>query len=248
MATYQVRGILLRHADTRDVDRLISLYSSEQGKIVVIARGLRKISSKLAGSLEPLSEAQVSIVQGARIDTVIGVEPLQTFRRLRTDPERLAVAQYCTALVDTLTRERQRDHRIYQLVLTILQTLNDTEALAVRQLLMIRWYCIWRLMQYLGHQPELRQCLQCRQSLSAASCHFSPRRGGMVHTAHHERGSLSVSVSSLKLLRYIYDHTLAECLAVTFRTPVAQELEPIAITYLQHIAEGDFSFAPFITD
>ncbi len=248
MATYQVRGILLRHADTRDVDRLINLYSSEQGKIVVIARGLRKISSKLAGSLEPLSEAQVSIAQGARIDTVIGVEPLQMFRRLRTDPERLAVAQYCAALVDTLTRERQRDHRVYELLLTILQTLDASRELTIRQLLTIRWYCIWRLMEYLGHQPELRQCLQCRQPLSAASCHFSPGRGGMVHATHHERGGLLVSVSSLKLLRYIYDHTLDECLVVTFGTSVAKELEPIAVHYLGHIAEGDFSFAPFITD
>lgn len=247
MATYQVRAIILRHADTREADRLLTLYSYEVGKIVVIARGLRKISSKLAGSLEPLTEAQMSIAQGARLDTVIGVEALQTYRGVRQQEARIAVATYCMALADGLTRERQRDQRIYQLLSEILSVLDRSAALSTRELLMVRWYYIWRLLGLLGHQPELRQCVSCHQPLSATECRLSVIHGGMVHAAHGYSSDRSVTLTSLKLLRYIYQHDLPACLGVTFTTPVAQVMEPLTIAYLNHHAENDYSFAPFIT-
>ena len=42
----RVHAIILRHADWGEADRLVTLYTREQGKMRAIAKGARKITSR----------------------------------------------------------------------------------------------------------------------------------------------------------------------------------------------------------
>ncbi len=50
--TRLVKGIILRKQDYRESDRLFVIYTDELGKISAVAKGARKIKSKMAGHLE----------------------------------------------------------------------------------------------------------------------------------------------------------------------------------------------------
>ena len=48
-----MQAIVLSRRDFREFDQMISLYTREQGKLELLARGLKKVTSKNAAHLEP---------------------------------------------------------------------------------------------------------------------------------------------------------------------------------------------------
>ena len=111
MGSFLVHGIILQHNNFREVDRLLTVYTEEMGKLQVIARGARKISSKMAGSLEPLLEVQMMFVHGRYNNTVTSVEVLNSWQPLKTDVDKVQFANYISMILDRSTRDQQRDGR-----------------------------------------------------------------------------------------------------------------------------------------
>ena len=62
--TYTTTAIILKRRDYQENDRLFCLYARDYGKIDVLAKGTKKISSKLNPYLEPFYLVKVMIAKG----------------------------------------------------------------------------------------------------------------------------------------------------------------------------------------
>ncbi len=49
---YRTQGIILKKEDRGEADRLFTIYTKDFGKLELLAKGERKIKSKLRGGLE----------------------------------------------------------------------------------------------------------------------------------------------------------------------------------------------------
>jgi len=127
MSTYFTRGLILKHQDYREADRLVTIYSQEHGKITVLARGSRKISSKLAGSLEPFLLADFMIARGRHFDTIAAVEIIKNYSKLKQNLDKIFLAKYLSIVVSNSTKGRQHDPRVFELIKEIFFWL-DAEA------------------------------------------------------------------------------------------------------------------------
>ncbi len=56
---YRYTAIVLGKKEVGETDRLYTFYTREQGKVRVVAKGVRKPEAKLAGQLENLSSVLV---------------------------------------------------------------------------------------------------------------------------------------------------------------------------------------------
>ena len=70
MGTYKTRGIIIKRSNYSEADRILTIYTEKLGKIRVNAKGIRKIKSKLAGSLEPFCLTDFVIAEGRNLDIV----------------------------------------------------------------------------------------------------------------------------------------------------------------------------------
>ena len=59
--SYRAQGIVLRHVEVGEADRILTLYTLEYGKVQAIAKGVRKLRSRKAGHLEPFSRVELRI-------------------------------------------------------------------------------------------------------------------------------------------------------------------------------------------
>ena len=74
MKQLQTEGIVLSRTDYGEADRIINILTPEQGKIALMARGVRKPKSKLAGGIELFSISDISYIKGkGEIGTLISV-------------------------------------------------------------------------------------------------------------------------------------------------------------------------------
>ena len=88
--TYQDKAITLKRIDIKEADRLFVFYTKEHGKVEAVARGVKKINSKMAGHLEPLGIVDLMIARGKSIDQVAGAArrgPASTGARATAAPE-----------------------------------------------------------------------------------------------------------------------------------------------------------------
>src|SRR5512136_990856 len=105
--SFRVEAVVLRHADWGEADRILTLYSREQGKIRAIAKGARKIRSRKAGHLEPFTYITVQLAKSRDMPIVTQVETLEAYLPLREDLVRTGYTAYVVELLDRLTYDEE---------------------------------------------------------------------------------------------------------------------------------------------
>ena len=91
-ADLRTQAIVLRRTNYGESDRILNLLTPE-GKVSVIARGVRKEKSRLAGSIELFSVADVVIHKGhSDLGILTSAKMLRFYQGLLSDVERLELA------------------------------------------------------------------------------------------------------------------------------------------------------------
>lgn len=75
---YTTRGLVLSEVPRREADRLYTILTEEFGLVRATAAGVRKIASKLKGSLEPYSFTKVSLVKGKDMWRITSTELIES--------------------------------------------------------------------------------------------------------------------------------------------------------------------------
>ena len=88
----RTRAIVLRRTNYGESDRILNLITPE-GKVAVLARGVRKSKSRLAGGIELFSVADVVIHQGrSTLSTLTSAKMLSFYSNLLADVSKLELA------------------------------------------------------------------------------------------------------------------------------------------------------------
>ena len=177
---YRTEGIVLREMDYGEADRILTILTPER-KLSVIAKGIRRATSRKAGHLGLFAHANLLIARGRNLDIVTQAESIEEFEGLRQDLLRFTYACYAAELVDRLAQEEEGSAELYRLMLDGLRWFSTVDDLR----LWMRYFEL-RLLRYAGYEPELFICTQCQQPIEARPNAFSAAEGGMVcaHCGH----------------------------------------------------------------
>ena len=196
---YVTDGIVLSRFDLGEADRVLTLITPEHGKIRIIAKGVRRTTSRLGGSLEPFAELNVALARGRTFDVVTEVRVGHAWLKLRDNLESAATAWYIAELADRSLEERHEAEPLYALLRRAYELLDAGMAPGR----VARWYEM-HLADELGQRPEVDRCVECDRMLEATgSFRWVPPLGGVLCTRcpgpPADRASLSLD--ALKLLK-----------------------------------------------
>ena len=169
-------AIVLERRDFREFDQIITLLTLEQGKITVLARGLKKITAKNASALEPSSLIEVEIVPGKEIAHLIKSQVIEIFASLRHDLKKIAHASTVLRLVDRLIKGEEPDARIFELVRSFLFFIESSSAPAPGTIAGL----VLKLVSELGFTPILDRCVLCGVPLPPQATYVFDLGGGGV--------------------------------------------------------------------
>ncbi|MDD2497906.1 MAG: DNA repair protein RecO, partial [Desulfitobacteriaceae bacterium] len=171
---YSVEALILRARDYGEADKILTLYTREQGKVSAIAKGVRKPKSRLRGGVQPFSHSRVLLYRGPSLDTVTQAEAVQAFAPLREDLTFLSYASYLVELLECAVPEREPHEGIFRLAVNCLELFPEGDPELVARLFEMR------LIYYLGYQPYLIGCMKCGGTLEAGPFYLDPGIGGLV--------------------------------------------------------------------
>ncbi|MFH1474342.1 MAG: DNA repair protein RecO, partial [Chloroflexota bacterium] len=103
---YVTDAIVLSRFDYGEADRILTLLTPGLGKIKAIAKGIRRPTSRIGGSLEPLAELRLQLARGRTFDVVTQVTMLHAWLGLHDRLEVTATAWYCGELLERSLEER----------------------------------------------------------------------------------------------------------------------------------------------
>lgn len=236
---YRYTAIVLRKKEVGETDRLYTLYTKEQGKIRVVARGVRKPEAKLAGQLENLSEVAVTVVKGRGTGKIAGALLENIFPHVRTDYEILRRVLQAVSWFERLVDVDEPDPELFQHLreyIALADGLAEEEKILEFRLLTQAF--LFQVFARLGYQIETGVSALSGERLRAGERHFfSPKAGGMLTEAEAplERQAFAIHEHTIKLLRLFLQNRLSACLRVKVDENDLRDLELVSKRHFQWI-------------
>lgn len=204
---YKYHGIILGKIDIAETDRVYAIYTEEAGKIRIIAKGVRKPNAKLAGSLEPLTYAEIFAARGQGLGKITGAIPVENFSAVKADFELLSRILRVFKILQKTISEEEKDEKFFRLLLEYLETMEKlAEAEEDRKIQKAEILTLGFLVKFLdqmGYRIEVRQCVKCGEKLQPQGNFFSASLGGIIcsRCAPKEQNKINAGAESIKLLR-----------------------------------------------
>lgn len=134
MAVYKTRGVIIRSKPFEEAAKLVTVFTNDFGKVFAIAKGAKRPTSKFGGRLEPFSYLELSLARGRNLDILSQCETIESFKEVRKDHDRMKSAIYMLKVIDRSTVERQKNEKLFKLLVLSIMKLNAGEDIARTEL------------------------------------------------------------------------------------------------------------------
>lgn len=249
---YRSLGLILKKEDRGETDQLFTIYTKNFGKLEILGKAVRKISSKLKPGAEVFYLSEIEFIQGKAYKTLTDTILIDKFENLRKDYnpptassrsagplKRLRVANKISEILDNLIKGQERDEKIWQLLIEIFIKLNSPSLIA-DHLLLIYYYFLWNILSILGYHPELYNCAICQKKITPEKIYFSLKEGGIIcqNCFKKDQNTKEVKPEIVKILRIILKKNWKLLFKIKIEPEYLKSLRLISENYLSSIFEA----------
>jgi DNA repair protein RecO (recombination protein O) len=219
------QGIILSRTDFGEADRIITMLTPDQGKLRLVARGVRKMKSKLAGGIELFSISHITYIKGrGDLDTLISTRLERHYEHIVRDINRTMLGYELIKILNKAT-EDEPEPEYFDLLHQSFEALDD----ATIDLALVRLWFAMQLVRLGGHTPNLMTDTAGERLSAERSYSFS---FDDMAFAPSERGSFTANL--IKFMRLGFDGHHAKTLSqVQGSSGLAEAAMPLVQTMLQ---------------
>src|SRR5262245_22336536 len=227
---YRTDALILRRADFGEADRLLTVYTPARGKLRLLAKGVRKITSRKAGHVELFMLTNMLVAQGRTWDIISQAEIVESYRDLREDLDKTSHAYYLAELIDRFTEEHDPNAPLFELLALTLAHLNY-----LADSFMVLRYFEMHLLSLTGFQPQLHFCVACQEALQPVdNNYFHLVDGGVLCPTHGESrpNAEIIPLAVLKVLRFLQTEPWEKVVKLQLTPNTRQRVETLLLDYI----------------
>lgn len=206
--------IIRENNNIGESDRFVTALTRDLGVIRASARGAREMKSRHASATQLLSYSRLTIHRGRDKYIIEDAKPVEVFFALRSDIQKLALAQYFCELASVLCPAEEPAEDFLRLMLNALYFLANDK----RSPKLIKSVLELRMLGLAGFMPDLLACSSCG-AYESEPVWFYPREGTLLCEACHSRspnsGGMPLSSNVLSAMRHIVYADFAHCFSFT---------------------------------
>ena len=173
--TFYTSAIILKRNAWKENDSKVIVYSLEKGKLELVARGTKKILSKLASHLEPITLSDLMVIKGRQVDYVGTAISEENFQSIKSNLDKIFLVGEVINLFDSLVKDQEKDPQLFYLLrdfLFLANSKNKTEQLSLAFKI--------KLIAVLGYAPNFDDCIVCGGKSISENSVFDFAKGGVV--------------------------------------------------------------------
>jgi DNA repair protein RecO (recombination protein O) len=245
MPEHTTHAVILDLKDYGEIDRIITFYTSDFGKVKGIAKGAKKSQKRFGAATDLFSHVHLSFFtkETSGLVRLNHCKLLQAFPHIQNDIVRIGFGSYVAELINEMTAERVLHRELFEILVklfSILDTVPPKEDY-------IRIFEM-RLLDTLGYRPCLNNCVECRKELKKGlHLRFSIARGGVICSscACGEKNLFPVSLGTLKLLEKASSLHCDKIQRLIFSSQALEESREIMPRFIEHHIEKELKTLKF---
>lgn len=214
---------MLRSIRYGESDRILHLFTKEQGRIGAIAKGARKTRSRFGARLEPFCQVDLQLHQGrGDLATVTAADLVRSHQSLALDTYRLGIGQIALEAMLRLFVEHDASPEAFHALVRFLDVLEDDagdrapapslDPLVLSFQLKLLWLA--------GYLPHLAGCAACGDNGPLVA--FSAAAGGAVCEGCGS-DDIVITADGFLGMRALLERSLAEARSAGLTTSAARE-------------------------
>jgi DNA repair protein RecO (recombination protein O) len=127
----KTKAIILKRINYKDSDKLITLYSEKIGKITVLAKGFKNITSRKKSHLELFNLSEIFLVKGRYWHIVTQAETIKPFSNIRGSLQVMYYSFYITEIFNKIIPEEEPNLKLFEFLKATLNSLNDFQDISI---------------------------------------------------------------------------------------------------------------------
>lgn len=240
---YRAEGIVLKGSNFGEADRILTIFTREEGKVSSIARGAKKVKSTMRAGTQILCRSDFSFYRGrGSLDTITQCQIIESYPQLRNDLGRYSFALYLAEICDTFLPLHNPENSVYLLLTTGLYLLEGEDPLLVLCFLQIK------LLNLAGFKPDLDFCSGCKDKLGADV--FVSGASGIFCSdcAADKENKFKLSKGALNLWQYLTRANLRVLKKIKVNSALKRELFYALKIYWEFVLEKHLKTSDFIVE
>jgi DNA repair protein RecO (recombination protein O) len=244
MGYIKTKGIILREVNTGEADKIVTVFSRNQGKLTGSAKGARRPKNKLAAGTQFLCYSDFVLFKGKDMYSISSCDIIEPFYEIRNDIFKLTYTAHMVDLISDVIQENQPSSRVLQLFLNTLHLLSKTDK---QPELLIRIFEI-RFLTILGYAPYVKDCAECGSCDPESRHYFSFKKCGVIceECKIKDPNAMDISNGTVNALRHIVYAKLENLFSFELSPFVLNELGRITKRYLKERLERDYTKLDFL--
>ena len=240
----KTKGIVVKRMNYGEADRILTILTVDHGKIKAIAKGSRKILSKLGGSLEPFCLVDFMFHEGRNFYIVTAAAVISHFEKIHTDIDKTAKAFYIGELLDKFLEEKQNHPEVFELFKKYLQELESAD-----DPILIPVFSA-KILEAVGFKPEVAECLHCRAKLLPVQNYWDDVEGGVICQTCHDKFGHGGKISNdvIKILRLIFSQKFSVGSKINIAPSYKKQTAEVLENYVEGIVEKELKSKKFMKD
>ena len=97
---YVTDAINLKSYNLNDADKIILMYSKENGLLRGVAKGIKKPKSKLGARMDLLVANTLQLIKGHSLDTIVQAQTINSFSESKKDIDKIMLSSYISELMN----------------------------------------------------------------------------------------------------------------------------------------------------
>ncbi|MEA3249164.1 MAG: DNA repair protein RecO [Patescibacteria group bacterium] len=237
MPTYRDKGIVLRARPLREDDRHYIVFTEGHGKVSLLAKGMRKIRSKMSPHMAAFGVVDLMVARGKRMDRLAGASLMNASRGVMDSLEKTALVQSFMLAVDALTKYELSEFRIFALLSEFMEVIEKSGSTEKDYRNMVFDTAMVKLLDILGLGLEVDVCVSCRQPFGPDGNGLDTMKGGVECAGCRTDYSHPIGGGTVKTLRFMRSEPLRYSLMLrmdeTTRRQVAYIVEVLLTSHLE---------------
>ncbi|MBR1776387.1 DNA repair protein RecO [bacterium] len=179
MNNYVTEAINLKSYSLNDADKIVVMYSKDNGLIKGVAKGIKKPKSKLGARMDLLVANTLQLLKGRSMDTILQAQTINHFRKTRENMDKLMISSYVSEVVMNFGEgSESASKEIYELLYKALSRISDSNDKKGMLIAAIKFQL--KILLIMGFCVELDTCLCCGERILNEDMYFSTTMGGAI--------------------------------------------------------------------
>ena len=230
----KTHGFVLNTIPFKESSMFVSLLTKQNGKVKLVAKGVRRPKSRLCGAMERFSLDEIIYYRREARDvyTLSDAVVIQGYDSIRVHPQRVnAALVLCEFFDKTLPQEEPSTHA-FSLMYNFLITLSEAQAEHIKSTV---YAFLLKALPDAGIHPRIDSCVRCHEPIeyNNKKVDFSVGAGGVVCERDFDDTVVFLHHDTLDVLKDIYKN---QSVVMTERT--VTDLARMLPDYLYYHLDG----------